>query len=181
MNIGLYNVKYAARKWIEWILPLCRRLDPNWISLSLLVPAGAAAWAYAAGRPFIGIFCILLRMFLGTLDGLVAERFQKGTPQGEIVNRLAPELADAALFAVFAWQDPLWGIPALSMCWLTTFAGLVGKKPQSVGPAGQTDRLAALIVCSLLSPYFDWMRIFLIWCTIGGAATVVLRLKRNLV
>ena len=46
----------------------------------------------------------------------------------------------------------------------------------SQGPAGQTDRLAALILFSLLSPYFNWMHIFLIWCTIGGAATVILRL-----
>ena len=166
-----------------WILPFCRGIDPNWISLALLPFGAMAAWAYGTGSFYLGAFFILVRMFLGTLDGLVAEHFHKGTPKGEILNRLAPELCDAALFGVFAFQDPLWGVPALCLCWLTTFSGLIGftigKKGESIGPAGQTDRLAALLICSILPFDIDWMRVFLIWCTIGGTATVFLRLKRH--
>lgn len=185
MNIGLYNLKYGARKLMKWVLPFCEKIDPNWISLSLLPFGALAAWAYGTGHFLWGVLFILARMFLGTLDGLVAEHFQRETPCGKLLNRLAPELCDAMLFALLAFRDPIWGIPALCFAWLTTFSGLIGlcqgQGIQSVGPAGQTDRLAALILCSIFPFDIDWMRVFLIWCTVGGAATVVNRLTRTIV
>lgn len=167
---------------MQGILPYMSRVNPNWVSLLLLPIGGLIAYVYSVDLYLIGIPLILLRMFFGTLDGFIAEAYKKGTDAGEILNRLTPEISDLLLMAVLAYKDPLWGIPALGIAWLTSFSGLVGlavKKPiQSIGPVGQTDRLAALIVCSLL-PVADPMRIFLIWTTCGGLLTIFLRLKRQ--
>lgn len=93
-----------------------------------------------------------------------------------------------------AVTKPEWfllGVFSMGMAWLTSFAGLIGtlvKKPiQSVGPVGQTDRLAAYMAFSFLH-YFsltmnwqiDFIEMFLWWCIIGGLLTISFRLWRNL-
>lgn len=200
-DLGLYNAKYALRRRIQGVLPAFRRVDPNAISWSLL-PVGAATaaaiWLAAREGPawlwlaVVGL--VFLRMVLGTLDGLVAVEFGKGTARGELVNRIAPELCDVMYLLAFAFARPEWtpwAIGALALAWLTTFAGLlgavVGKPTQSVGPVGQTDRLAALQVFAFLAflgatlawPY-DFLLGFLVWTIVGGTITVALRLSRHL-
>ncbi|MDP2653447.1 MAG: hypothetical protein Q8Q08_05380 [Candidatus Omnitrophota bacterium] len=200
MDIGLYNMKYPVRKLISGVLPLVKNVEPNTVSW-LMLPVGlavAAAYYGAPGAPALywaGIGLTFLRMYLGTLDGLMAEHYKKGSAEGEIVNRIAPEFCDAMYMLALVFAHP--EIPleirslALALAWLTTFAGLVGftaKKPgQSVGPVGQTDRLAALILLSLLQ-YFsavngwqvNFIAVFFYWCIGGGAITVFLRLRRHL-
>jgi CDP-diacylglycerol--glycerol-3-phosphate 3-phosphatidyltransferase len=94
----------------------------------------------------------------------------------------------ALAFARPEWQLP--GIGALAFAWLTSYAGLlgavVGKPTQSVGPVGQTDRLAVLQLFSLLaflSDRFGWgidfSRVCLFWVIAGGCLTVALRLYRH--
>jgi CDP-diacylglycerol--glycerol-3-phosphate 3-phosphatidyltransferase len=199
MDIGLYNMKYPVRRFISGVLPLVKDVSPNTVSLSM-VPVGAAVAAcyYFAleGRPvfYLGAMVLtLVRMFLGTLDGLMAEHYKKGTPNGEIVNRLAPEICDVLYLSVLALARSEWmflGVGGMAVAWLTTFAGLVGlaakKTTQSVGPVGQTDRLAALLVLTLLaylSERFYWgvdfIRIFLVWTIAGGVVTIILRLNRH--
>ncbi len=199
MDIGLYNLKYPARKLISGILPVLRDVEPNWISLALLPVGLAVAACYLVGprgRPWlylVAIGLIFLRMFLGTLDGLVATHYGKATPQGEMVNRLAPELCDVMYMVTLALARPDWMVPgifALALAWLITFAGLlgfvVGQLGQSVGPMGQTDRLAALQILSFLaflSEHYGWgidfLWIFLWWVAGGGVLTVWLRLARH--
>jgi len=199
MDIGLYNLKYPFRKMIDGILPLVKNVNPNTISW-LLIPVGIGiAYSYyygANGAPWLYLTAIgltFLRMYLGTLDGLMAEHFNKGTPLGEIINRLTPEICDVMYIAALVLARPEWlllGVGALSIAWLTTFAGLVGmsiNKPiQSVGPVGQTDRLAALIIFTLLAFFsevgswgIDFIKIFLYWAIFGGILTIVLRLGRT--
>lgn len=200
MDLGLYNLKYPARRLLEGLLPRFARVDPNRISLAMLPVGAAIAACYLAGARgrawlyLVAITLTFLRMFLGTLDGLVATRFGRSTRSGEIVNRLAPELCDAAYTVALALARPEWRLPgvlALGAAWLISFAGLVGATAglptQSVGPAGQTDRLALLQLLSLLawaSDTFGW-RIdflggFLWWVAIGGTLTIVLRIGRHL-
>lgn len=201
MDLGLYNAKYGFRKLLTAMLPALRNVSPNAISWSL-VPVGlvtaAVYYLAATGGPvwlfLVGAALVLLRMVIGTLDGLVAVTFAKGSGRGEIVNRLAPELCDVVLLAALVAARPeqlLLGIAALSVAWLTTFAGVVGavlgRPTQSVGPVGQTDRLAALILFSLaaglaapLGLEADLVVLFLAWTVLGGALTIVLRLARAL-
>jgi phosphatidylglycerophosphate synthase len=199
MDLGLYNLKYPARKLIAGVLPQLEDTDPNHISYVML-PVGlltaACYWVGAQGQPWMYLLAIPLgffRMFLGTLDGLVATHYGKGSKKGEIVNRLAPELCDVFTMLALALARQEWMVPgilALAATWLITFAGLVGATTglptQSVGPAGQTDRLAVLQLASLLAYLgetrhwsVDVLALFLWWVALGGALTVALRLQRN--
>lgn len=199
MDVGLYNLKYPFRKLIECVLPLVKQVNPNTVSWLLLpVGVGIAFSYYYATRGFSGLYLVaigltFLRMFLGTLDGLMAERFKKGTPAGEIINRLTPEMCDVMYIAAITLAKPEWfllGVCVFCVAWLTTFSGLIGlaiNKPiQSVGPVGQTDRLAALLIFTLLAFLsesngwgIDFIKIFLYWAILGGIVTIMLRLGRT--
>ncbi len=199
MDLGLYNLKYPVRKAMQGLLPRFRTTDPNAITWSVL-PVGAltaaAAWWAAQGTTLAwlaALALVFLRMFLTTLDGFVAQSYGRETRAGAMLNRVVPELCDAMLLAALAFARPewrAWGAGALVGAWLTSFAGLVGAPSglptQSVGPVGQTDRLAAFQVAALVAvfePMDRWtvhpMQVFLTWCVAGGALTVVLRLRRH--
>lgn len=199
MDLGLYNLKYPLRRALEGMLPRMRGVDPNAITWSILPVGVATAWF--ASRALDGVrwawlVCIalvLLRMFLATLDGLVAQSLGRETTVGTLLNRFVPELCDALLMWTFVHSDmriSTWAVPALATGWLVTFAGLVGPAAglpvQSVGPVGQTDRLAAFMVAALVSafepaPGWEWppMTVFLMWCVFGGLLTVALRMSRH--
>ncbi len=198
MDIGLYNLKYPFRKMIGFLLPFFRNTHPNWVSLSL-IPIGlftAFIYFFAPQAPIlytIGALMILFRMVVGTLDGLIAVKFEKSTPSGEIINRIAPEICDIFLMIALSYSAPAYtylGISAMGMCWAVTFFGLVGivagRKIQSVGPVGQTDRIAALSLCSVLQYFsstyhwgFDFIYLFLWWVIVGSLITVGLRIWRT--
>lgn len=199
MDLGLYTLKYPARRLLAGLLPALRHVDPNWISWAMLPVGAAVAAAYylAAGGQsglfLVGAALILTRMFLGTMDGLVATHYGKATLKGDLINRLMPELCDVMYMLALAVARPEWQAPAigaLAAAWLITFSGLlgatVGQPVQSVGPAGQTDRLVVLIILSVLAFAgeragwgVDFMLLFLWWVIVGGAITVVLRLRRQ--
>ena len=199
MDIGLYNFKYPFRKFINGLLPFFKDSDPNWISF-WLIPIGivtAVDYFYASAFPFayiLGIILIFIRMVVGTMDGLVAVTYHKESPKGEMINRITPEIADVLLMLGIIFSKPDYyfvGILALAVCWTTSFAGLIGitanQKIQSVGPVGQTDRIAALILFSLLQYInlylgynIDFIWIFLWWCVFGGILTIAIRLYRSI-
>lgn len=195
MQIGLYHLKYPFRKAILFLLPLLRHVHPNTVSWSL-VPLGiitATVYLLAPQTPWLyllGSALIFLRMIIGTLDGLMAVEFQKSTPKGEMINRIAPEIADMCLMIGIILSSSHYatvGLIAVTMCWSVTFFGLIGlvanKKIQSIGPLGQTDRIVALIGFSIFQYFalhwhwaFDFLYAFLLWVIIGSVITCALRL-----
>lgn len=197
MEIGLYNAKYPFRKLFNFLLPYLKDTDPNWVSLCL-IPIGlitALVYYFTANSPLLlilGIVLILLRMIVGTLDGMVAEHFNKQSATGTILNRLAPEFADIVLMLAIVLSNRsyyLLGFFVLTVCWGVSYCGLIGlvsNKPiQSVGPAGQTDRVVALILFSVLQILgiqlgwsVDFIYWFLWWVVIGGLITILIRLYR---
>ena len=57
-------------------------------------------------------------MVLATLDGMLAVAFDKSSPTGELVNRIAPEIADIATLvglvtATSAYRDLTWPVLAV--------------------------------------------------------------------
>ena len=200
MDVGLYNAKWGFRKMISFVLPAVKNVSPDAVSWSLLpvglVTAAVYYFAVSSGPTWlylVGIVLVFVRMFLGTLDGLMATEFDKATPLGAVVNRVAPELCDVMYLLAIPIAAPglrLVGLGALAAAWLVTFSGLVGATSglvtQSVGPVGQTDRIAALMLFSLLAfvgPLFGWdvafIWWFLVWVIAGSALTVLLRLQRT--
>jgi len=199
MDIGVYQLKYAARRLIRWVLPLVSSINPNTITLSIF-PVGIAIGLFCYfglnGYPSLllgAIFLTGLRMFLSTLDGLLAVHLKKESASGELLNRLIPEICDTIyLLAIMVARPDYFflGAGVLIIAWLTSFSGLigiiVGKPIQSVGPVGQTDRLVAFIFFVFLHYLFlkvqipvDCIVLFLWWCLIGGMVTICLRLVRN--
>lgn len=195
MKLGLYQLKYPARKLIEGVLPYVKDLSPNTISLLLLpVGLGIAFCTYLGLHEYpnlllIGFVLCFIRMFLGTLDGLMAVRFDKSTSKGELLNRLTPELCDVMYLAAIVLARPDLQLPGffmLALAWLISFSGMLGavvhQPTQSVGPVGQTDRLATFMLVLLLAYYqvsFDVIALFVWWGIVGGIFTVSLRLWRT--
>lgn len=200
MDIGLYMLKMPFRKLLGFLIPLFRNTDPNLISWALLPVGALMAWVYVqalTGGPawllILGALLGFVRMIVATLDGLVAVTFNKSSALGDIVNRVTPELCDIVLFPTLLYATGnmnMLGLVVLAMAWATSFFGLLGSPSrcpvQSVGPVGQTDRLAALMLFSgleFLSRTFAWdiqfMNLFFYWLIIGGLITLLLRFTRQ--
>lgn len=198
MDIGLYLLKFPFRKTIQFLVPLFKNVNPNLIS-AFLLPIGiiTACTYWFAIKNNIPIFYILgimlafLRMIIATLDGLVAQEYNKSTALGDIINRMTPELCDLMLIPtiIFASGQFQLGTIALTFAWATPFFGLLGSPSgiavQSVGPVGQTDRLASLMIFSFLqyfSESFQWkinfITFFLQWLILGGVITLSIRFYR---
>lgn len=199
MDIGLYLLKYPFRKMISFTLPVLKDTNPNHISYAVLPVGALMAWCYWMALNgesewfFIaGGLLGLVRMFVATLDGLVAVHYNKSTALGDVLNRITPELCDLILLPTIVIAKGLYPLGAivLTFAWATPFFGYFGAPSglpvQSVGPVGQTDRLAVLMLFSLfqfLSIKFGWgldfILYFLWWVIIGGVITLILRFTRT--
>jgi phosphatidylglycerophosphate synthase len=154
-DVGLYTTKYAVRRWLDRI-PGVSRLEPNAVSIASLVPSGLAAVALWHGWWALVVVGIAGRMALTVLDGLIAESYGKKTRIGPYVNRLPQEIGDALLFfALFARADALWVGAVLGCAWIVNILAilplLAGGSPQWVGPGGQPDRIAVVMVASAVA------------------------------
>ena len=183
-DLGLYQGKYALRRLIDRV-PGIARFEPNAVSISSLVPSLVAGVSLALGWWPLAILGIAGRMVLTTLDGHIAENYGKKTRIGGYVNRVPAELGDVMiLLGLWTRADPAWGTLVIAGAWLVNVFGVLGLaaggSTQSVGPAGQTDRLALLIVASALAIVvpIDWT----IVCQLLVALiviTVALRIRRT--
>lgn len=161
-DIGLYQTKFAARRLLDRI-PGIDRLEPNLVSIASLVPSAVAAVALAQGWWLLVTLGIVGRMILSTLDGHIAENYGKKTRIGGYVNRVPAEIGDALLLlALFTRADPIWAALALAGSWLVNMLGVLplvaGGSTQSVGPAGQTDRIVLIAIAALVALVLplDW-------------------------
>jgi phosphatidylglycerophosphate synthase len=183
-DIGLYQTKYALRRWLDR-MPGVRRLSPNAVSVSSLVPSTLAAVALWAGWWPLVVLGIAGRMVLTVMDGLIAEAYGKKTRIGPYVNRLPQEIGDAMLFlALLAWADPAWVALLLVSAWLVNvlgvLPGIAGGSPQPAGPAGQPDRiaivlLAAIVACAVPVDW-TWVCVLIVVLSIP---TALLRIRRT--
>lgn len=183
-DIGLYQSKHALRRWLARI-PGVRRLSPNAVSLSSLIPSALAAGALWAGWWPLVVVGIAGRMVLTVMDGLIAEVYGKKTRIGPYVNRLPQEIGDAALFlALFRWADPAWVSLLLASAWLVNVLAVLpavaGGSPQPAGPAGQPDRIAIVLVAALVATVvaLDWTLVCALIVALS-IPTALLRIRRT--
>lgn len=199
MEMGLYKAKYPLRKPLSFLLSYFKTTHPDHISLSL-IPIGLITGfiyllaPYAPSLYWLAIIFIFIRLIVGTLDSMVAEQYNRQSPNGEIINYLASEAADMLLLLsiIFAKPGyPVLGLFALLVSWGISYSGLIGtvahKQIQQVGPVGQGDRLIALFIFSMLQFFsfhyhwqVDFMKIFLWWVIMGGIITIGLRCYKTL-
>jgi phosphatidylglycerophosphate synthase len=154
-DVGLYTTKYAVRRLLDRI-PGVSRLSPNLVSMSSLIPSALAAVSLWYGWWPLVILGIGGRMALTVMDGLIAESYGKKTRIGPYVNRLPQEIGDAVLFAaLLPHADARWVVAVLACAWIVNVMAvlpvLAGGSPQWVGPGGQPDRIAVLMVAAAMA------------------------------
>lgn len=183
-DIGLYQAKFAMRRWIVR-LPGVGRLSPNAVSVSSIVPSALAAIALWYGWWPLVCLGIFGRMLLTVADGLIAEEFDKRSRIGPYINRLPQDIGDAALFgACLAWADASWVVMLMAAAWLVNVAGvlpgLAGGSFQPVGPAGQPDRITIVLFAAALRTFveFDWTWVCAL-IVVLSIPTLVLRVSRT--
>jgi CDP-diacylglycerol--glycerol-3-phosphate 3-phosphatidyltransferase len=185
IDLGLYQTKYILRGWLRKI-PAITQLSPNWISCAAFIPGIAAAYCLYQGWWIGAVVAIACRMIFNTLDGLVAEEFNKTSPLGAYLNRLPGEFTDLLIILGLLPHSEFPWILALIVLtsWVQMFGilGLVaGGKAQSVGPCGQTDRLAIIAISSAVAAFNVpvWSYVIPGIC-VGCGLTILLRISRSL-
>ncbi|MDX1918486.1 MAG: CDP-alcohol phosphatidyltransferase family protein [Candidatus Caenarcaniphilales bacterium] len=186
-DIGLYQTKHLLRAWLRPI-PGIEKLSPNLISLLALVPGLIAAECLFTGQWLGAILGILARMILNTLDGLIAEEFKKTSHLGAYLNRVPGEFTDIliAIGLVTPLNMPFFWflVPLCGLVQVFGVLGLAAGAPgQSVGPCGQTDRLAIIalgsLACMIWSPSEVWGLVVPLMI-IGCLVTIGLRIYRTI-
>jgi len=183
-DIGLYQTKYAVRRWLDRI-PGLERLQPNHVSIASLIPSGLAAVSLWFGWWPLVIVGIAGRMALTVMDGLLAEAYDKKTRIGPYLNRLPQEIGDITLFlALIPWADVRWVALLLGAAWLVNvlavLPGVAGGSPQPAGPGGQPDRIAIVLVAAAIQTFvaFDWTWVCVLIVALS-IPTVALRIART--
>ena len=183
-DIGLYQMKYAVRRWLDRI-PGLDRLQPNHVSIASLVPSGLAAVSLWYGWWPLVVIGIAGRMALTVMDGLLAEAYDKRSRIGPYLNRLPQEIGDITLFlALLPWADVRWVALLLGAAWLVNvlavLPGVAGGSPQPAGPGGQPDRIAIVLVAAAIHTFvaFDWTWVCVLLVALS-IPTVALRIART--
>ncbi|WP_303674233.1 CDP-alcohol phosphatidyltransferase family protein [Vampirovibrio chlorellavorus] len=184
-DLGLYQTKYLLRKVLR-TLPGIGKLSPNLLSIAGLGPGLLAAVFLFEGEWLGALLSIAGRMIINTLDGLVAEEFDKKTHIGGYLNRLPGEFTDVLIVLALYPHAPMhWILPLIILTgWVQVFGLLglaAGGSTQSVGPCGQTDRLAILMLGCLLALFKVnvWPTLVPLMCA-GCALTIGLRVYRSI-
>jgi CDP-diacylglycerol--glycerol-3-phosphate 3-phosphatidyltransferase len=183
-DIGLYQTKYAVRRWLDRI-PGLERLQPNYVSIASLIPSGLAAVSLWFGWWPLVVVGIAGRMALTVMDGLLAEAYDQKTRIGPYLNRLPQEIGDITLFlALLPWADVHWVALLLGAAWLVNvlavLPGVAGGSPQPAGPGGQPDRIAVVLVAAAIQTFvaFDWTWVCVLLVALS-IPTVALRIART--
>ena len=161
-DASVYEGKRVIRRALA-LIPGLDRLDPNIVTVAILIPAVVAGASLWQGWWILAAIGAAGRMVLATLDGYVAERFERRTPLGAYLNRIVTEIADAiVLLGLLGQADALWVALAIGSAWIVNVAGVLGPAAggsiQWTGPAGQADRLALVFGASLVAIVWpiDW-------------------------
>jgi phosphatidylglycerophosphate synthase len=184
-DVSVYEGKQVIRRALARV-PGLDGVDPNVVTISILVPSAIAAVALWESWWLITIVAIVLRMVLATTDGYIAQTFGRATRLGSYLNRFVTEVADAAmLLALVPHADPFWVAAALASGWLVNVTGVLGVAAggsiQWTGPAGQADRLALVIAASLFAQLwgFDWTILCVLLVGLS-VATIIRRATRSI-
>ncbi|MEB3206795.1 MAG: CDP-alcohol phosphatidyltransferase family protein [Vampirovibrionales bacterium] len=140
-DLGLYQTKYILRRLLRKI-PGVGSLSPNGLSLLAIVPGLLAAWCLYRGYWLGAILSIASRMLVNTLDGLVAEEFDKKSNLGSYLNRLPGELTDILMaFGLWSYSAWPWNVMLIMLCGWVQILGILeltaGGQPNPWGPVGK--------------------------------------------
>lgn len=134
------------------------RQQPNWL---LIMPI----WLF-------------LRMALNAIDGMMARKYNLGTPLGCILNELGDVLSDLALYLPLGFIAPesLGAVVVFSIgAVLTEFCGILGYalrvKRHYEGPMGKSDRAFLVGALTLTTVFGNGIKTY--WPWVFGIAAIV--------
>jgi CDP-diacylglycerol--glycerol-3-phosphate 3-phosphatidyltransferase len=178
MSVSVYQLKSRFQRLLQPVLRglIAADLSPNQLTLGTLALMGVYGAALAgwpqekmlwAGLPLV----LLLRMALNALDGMLAVQTGQTTKLGAMLNEVADQVADAALylpFALVAGLSAAWVVVTVVLAAtaeLTGLAALAAGSPRRFdGPMGKSDRAVAFgllaVLVALDVPSF-WLHILL--------------------
>ena len=190
--ISVYQLKPRFQALLQ---PVLRRLrnwgfTPNSLTIIAFLLSLAMGCYSFYGERQIALFlvpaCLLLRMALNALDGMMARQFNLQSKLGAVLNEMGDLLSDAVLYYTVLYvlfdMDSIWVGWFIFLSILNEFAGLIGQalggERRYDGPMGKSDRALVLgLLCLLIGfglPSFYllntavWIIIFglLIWSTL---------------
>lgn len=159
--------------------------------LSLAVGGSIYLWPARQWPLLLLPACLLLRMALNAVDGMIAREHDQKTPLGAILNELGDVVSDAALYlplAVVPGLPPVLVVTAVVLAGITEMAGVVavqiGASRRYDGPMGKSDRALVFgalgLALGLGVPRGGWIDALLAVVTVLLAVTVVHRARRAL-
>ncbi|MEN9699662.1 MAG: hypothetical protein RLZZ301_860 [Bacteroidota bacterium] len=189
--ISIYQLKPKFQALLQPVLNTLRRwgFTPNSLTiLAFFLSLGTGLYCYF-GNPTIALFllpiCLLLRMALNALDGMMARQFNLQSKLGAVLNEMGDVLSDIVLyypFLILVGITSEWIGCFLLLTVINEFAGLLGQAlggdRRYDGPMGKSDRAFVIGLMSLLiglkipKEYFlngyVWVLIFglIIWSTL---------------
>lgn len=181
--ISVYQLKPRFQALLQ---PVLRRLrnwgfTPNSLTIIAFLLSLAMGCYSVYGERQITLLlvpvCLLLRMALNALDGMMARTYEMQSKMGALLNEMGDVLSDIVLYyplyLLFS-MDQVWIIWFLLLSVLNEFAGLLGQALGGArrydGPMGKSDRALVVGILSLLfwfkAPIFGYLS--WIWLLIFG-------------
>ena len=192
--MGIYSTKSQWQTWLQPVERFCeqRRVHPDLFTYGALGLAGLAGLALAhAGADHAWLWlvppCLLLRLVLNLMDGLVARALGLADPWGEVKNEFGDRVADALVFLGLGWggyAHPFLVTLSLALVLCVSYLGMLGKavggRRVYAGVFGKGDRMLSLalftvypLVSGQLAGY-DW---YLVLAVVASCITIVQRLE----
>jgi len=192
--MGIYSTKARWQQALRPFVAFCarNRVHPDvftYGALLLSFVAAFALWRAGARRAWLWLVppCVLVRLLLNLMDGLVAREVGLADAWGEAKNEFGDRVADAAIFLGLSFGGYVDArLAALSLAFIlcVSYLGILGK---SLGGArvyggifGKGDRmisLAAFTLYPILSGDLGSYNWYLASAALAAAATVAQRLR----
>ncbi|HOJ78745.1 MAG TPA: CDP-alcohol phosphatidyltransferase family protein [Bacillota bacterium] len=185
--ISIYNLKPKFQQLLSPFLDYLvkRRFTPNIITiLALLGSISVGAIIRLTGGKSYWLLVIpvwlFLRMALNAIDGMMARKYNMGTALGCILNELGDVLSDLALYLPLGYVVPenmsvvvLFVIGAI----ITEFCGVLGYalavNRHYEGPMGKSDRAFLVGALSLVTVFWEGVKIYWSWILIVATVLTV--------
>jgi archaetidylinositol phosphate synthase len=192
--MGIYSTKSKWQQALRPFVALCARnqIHPDVFTYGALVLSFVAAFALlraGAHRAWLWLVppCVLVRLLLNLMDGLVAREVGLADTWGEAKNEFWDRVADAAIFLGLSfggYADARLAALAIALILCVSYLGILGKAlggPRLYGGVfGKGDRMISLAAFTLYPLFsgnlasYNW---YLAFATLAAAATVVQRLR----
>ena len=171
----------------RWLIQL--RVRPNQISLASVAAAAGAGYCLLRAWYLAAALLILLRLLSNLMDGMVAIEGGLGSASGEIYNDLPDRVSDALILCAAGYSlrwpafAPELGWSAALLAVMTAYVRILGGAcglPQDFrGPMAKPQRMAVIIVASILAPLEPRvLALALVVVIAGSLVTAAVRLRR---